>query len=116
MEKKDVNIKIKEVFDCSNGHKVLLFKSMFGTRGNQCECWCLACETSLIVDLNKKEDLNIIYTHKDALSLVNSMCAIKDEFLTSYYENNEDVKKAVDAVNKIYEEKPKTLTKSKTTW
>jgi len=104
-----------KVFDCTDGHKVLLFKSMFGSRQDKCECWCLACGTSLIVDLKKKENLNIIYTHKDALGLINSMCAIKEEFLSSYYDNNEDISLAVDAINKIYEEKPKTLTKNKTT-
>ena len=116
MENKEIKTSTPKVFDCGDGHKILLFKGMFGSRRNQCECWCLACGNSLIVDLKNKDNLNIIYTNKDTLSLLNSMNSLKEEFLINYYENKENIKEAVIKMNENYsEEKPKVLTKNKTT-
>lgn len=102
-----------EVFDCAKGHRVLLFKDNM-PRNNECECWCLACGTPQIVKKNNSSN-NIIYTHKNAFELLNSLYELRDEFLTYYYDNENNIEKAVTMMNGNYnEEKPKVLTKNKT--
>lgn len=114
MENINTKQMVPEVFDCSKGHNVLLFKENL-SRHNESECWCLACSNTQIIK-NSNTKNNVIYTNKNTFELLNSLSELRETFLTYYYQNENNIEKAVALVNSDYtEEKPKTFVKENKT-
>lgn len=85
---------INKIFDCDDGHKVLLCKN---NPSEKKEYVCLVCDN--VVSTNEDNPSNVIYTDKTGLDFINSLSRIKYEFLKQYFENDANIEKTVEVIN-----------------